>query len=452
MKNDDDAEMTSQKSADSKVRPLRWGCIAAALVAIGLVASIAFMLFGPSELDEQLAALRSAGLPTNAEELAEFYAVPQNSKDTTDLWIAAIDGVVAANINQRAMKLPIVGQSEIPIPDPGKEWTELEASREFLNTLSMEFAAIMQAAEAGGMARFPVDFKAGFNTPPLHVQESRTLARLLSLHAHVQAHDGNHSQVLRDVQAIFATSDAISGEPVLISHLVRIALHAMGCQLTVQMLPHCNWSDSELEQLQTAVLRARFMQEMRHAVHGERAMFLITSRQSRGLPFMNLNVSKGIELFNLSTDGLNSSWTEAMKKHDEIDARLKMLAAGGFSRLQYFHVLMLSPPLRYIAVAGGRAEARQNCTIAVIAAKRHQLATGNLPESLEQLRTLIPGDSASVSMVLTDPFDNQPLRFKRQDKRLLIYSIGDNLTDDGGTLDRKGLPLEGDLGFSFARE
>jgi hypothetical protein len=440
--------MTMQNGDDSIVRPKRLGCIAAALVAVGLVATIAFMLFGPSELDEQLAALRSAGLPTNAEELAEFYAVPQNSKDTTDLWIAAIDGVAAANINQRATTLPIVGNSEVPIPDPGSEWTELEASREFLNSLEKEFKAIRLAAEAGGMARFPVDFKAGFNTSLLHAQEPRTPARMLTLHAHVQAHDGNHSQVLRDVKALFATSNAISGEPVLVSHLVRIALHAMGCQLTVQMLPHCNWSDPELEQLQTAVLQAHFRYELRNALHGERAMFLITCQQSQGVLFMNLNASKGIELFNLSTDGLNSSWTEAMTKHDEIDARLKVLAGGRFSRLQYMTVLLIMPGLKQAVVAGARAEARQNCAIATIAAKRHQMTTGNLPDSLEQLRTLIPGDSSSVSKVLTDPFDNQPLRFQRQEERLLIYSIGENRTDDGGALSEKD-QRKGDLGFSL---
>ncbi len=438
-----------QNGAESKGRSIRFGCITAGIVAVGLVAAIIFILFRPSALSKQLADLRSAGLPTNAAELAEFYVVPPDSTDTTELWVTAIAEVTAADIANRATHLPIVGLSETPIPDPGNEWTELDASRDFLNSLEQELAAIRRAAEAAGVARFPVDFSAGVNTPLLHVQESRTLARLLTLHAHVQVHDGNHSLVLRDVKGIFATSDAIRGEPVLISQLVRIALYGMGCQLAVQMLPHCSWSDTELEQLQTAALQAHFRQELQNAVHGERAIFLISIRQAPGMPFKNVNASKGIEFFNLSADGLSNSWTGAMTIHSEMDAQTKSLAASMWTRMQYMQVLMMIPAFQHITVAGARAEARQNCTVAAIGAKRHQLKTGKFPDSLEQLRTLIPGDSSSASLLLIDPFDDRPLRFKYQDERLLIYSIGDNLTDNGGTLIEKGSNLEDDLGFEL---
>ena len=61
----------------------------------------------------------------------------------------------------------------------------------------------------------------------------------------------------------------------------------------------------------------------------------------------------------------------------------------------------------------------------------------------------VPGDPDERSSRLTDPFDGLPLRFKSTDNQLLIYSVGENKTDDGGILDGKGSPLEGDLGSSI---
>jgi len=45
--------------------------------------------------DRQLAEIRAAGLPTNAAELNDFYRVPDDVTDTTDLWVAATRSVEA---------------------------------------------------------------------------------------------------------------------------------------------------------------------------------------------------------------------------------------------------------------------------------------------------------------------------------------------------------------------
>ena len=421
------------------------------IVVVGLIVAAMFWLFDTSALDKELAALRSQGLPTNATELNAFYSVPAGVTDTTELWNAAVSAVTAANISQRAAKLPVVGTGPTPVPEPGTEWVEREASRTFLKELDSEFRAIMRAADAGGMARFPIDFASGANTLLLHVQEARTISRLLTLNAHVHAHDGDDQQVLRDVIAIFAVSDSLSGEPTMISQLVRIAVHAIGNQLAVQMLPHSQWSDEELESLQLAIGRAHFRQEMLNALHGERAQCLISIYGNPGFLFRDTNALKAIELFRMSTDGLNASWPEAMTRHREIDAQIKTMASGMISRLKFMSVMLLLPALEHTVVAGARAEARQNCVTAMIAAQRYRLQYGKLPTSLADINALIPGDPDERSSRLTDPFDGLPLRFKSEDNRLLIYSVGENNTDDGGIVDGNGAPRKGDVGYSIGK-
>lgn len=421
----------------------------AAVLLISLVVLAPFALFSSSRLNQKIAELRSQGLPTNAAELNAYYSVPPDAADTTELWVAATTAMKNAGIAQRAAKIPIVGMGPTPVPEPGKDWAELEISRAFLEELDGELQHIRRAADAGGMARYPVDFTTGMNNVLTAIQEIRVMARLLTLSAHVHAHDGQDSAVLKDVSGVFAVSDSVCGEPILISALVRIATHAVGCDLTVGMLPHCEWTDEELESLQVAIGRADFRLEMLKAIHGERAQCLTAIDASSGILFRDGNKLKAIEFIGESTEGLATSWLEATKRHQKTEAELKTMSASMLSRMKYQSVMLMLPALQQAVSSGTRAEARQNCAIVIIAAYRYRLQHGALPVSVTDLRDLIPGDESENSSRLIDPFDGQSLRFKSDSERVLIYSIGDNKVDDGGEIAHEK-PLEGDLGYSIA--
>jgi hypothetical protein len=61
-----------------------------------------------------------------------------------------------------------------------------------------------------------------------------------------------------------------------------------------------------------------------------------------------------------------------------------------------------------------------------LAIERYRLAQGGLPDSLGDL---IP---TSLDAVPTDPFDGQPLRYKKLANGYVVYSVGENGKDDGG--------------------
>lgn len=417
---------------------------------IVLVAVAAYVLFSPSQLDQQIAELQSQGLPTNAAELNAYYAVPADVTDTTQLWSAATTVIRNAGIAQRAKAIPIVGMGATPVPDPGQEWTELEATRAFLDGLDVEMRLIRKAAESGGMARYPIDFNNGINTLLPDTQEARSLARLLTLSAHLNAHDNRNAEVLKDLSAVFAVSDSLRGEPLLISQLVRMAIHAIGCELAADMLPFCHCTDAELATLQFVVSRADFREELLRAIHGERAICLHTLDTTAGFLLRVTNKSKALEVFGDATEGLDSSWQEATRQCENLDREMKVISGGRISRLQYMSVRLLTPGLRQAVNAGTRAEARQNCLIATIAAYRYRLQHGELPLSLADLKDFIPGDDATRNQRMTDPFDGEPLRFESDSSQVTIYSIGDNRVDDRGVISNEK-PQEGDLGYAIQR-
>jgi len=61
-----------------------------------------------------------------------------------------------------------------------------------------------------------------------------------------------------------------------------------------------------------------------------------------------------------------------------------------------------------------------------IAVQRYRLATGNLPDTLADL---VP---TYLDAVPEDPFDGRTLRYEKLETGFVVYSVGEDLSDDGG--------------------
>lgn len=414
-----------------------------------LVALLCVWFYQQSEVDSQLAALRAKGMPTTAKELNDFYKVPEGTADTTNLWLIAIATVQAADIRKRASVLPFLGDGAVPTPAPGEAWAELDASRKFLGESGDALQAIRRAAGAGGQVRFPIDFSQGNPAPRPRHNQLCDVARLLVLDAHVCAHDGKNSQALRDVRAIFALSDALRGIPMVVSQLTQISIHAIGAGAVEELIPHCRWSETDLKSLQTAILSARFNEDISHALCGERATCLSATN---GLPWplRQSNVYEALRFYESSIAGFSGSWPENLSRHRELDAKMKALAAGTLTRLRVKSVLQaVGAVSEQLAFAGARAEARQRCANTALAAQRFRLQHGRLPNSLAEIEQVFLGKGSQPSAQITDPFTGQPLRYKSHPTRVLIYSVGGNAQDDGGVQDPDLGRAFDDIGFSL---
>lgn len=66
-----------------------------------------------------------------------------------------------------------------------------------------------------------------------------------------------------------------------------------------------------------------------------------------------------------------------------------------------------------------------------IAIERYRLNRDRLPDSLDDL---VPD---YLDELPADPYDNKPMRYKQIDMAYRVYAIGENLTDDNGTGDRR---------------
>jgi hypothetical protein len=92
-----------------------------------------------------------------------------------------------------------------------------------------------------------------------------------------------------------------------------------------------------------------------------------------------------------------------------------------------------------------RSQARLRCASCAVAVERFRLQHGRWPQRLVEL---CPGFLKEVPV---DPFAGQPLRFRRLDDGVVIYSVGLDGIDNGGNVQRHKSPDEPgtDLGFQL---
>jgi hypothetical protein len=92
--------------------------------------------------------------------------------------------------------------------------------------------------------------------------------------------------------------------------------------------------------------------------------------------------------------------------------------------------LKLFPALRAMASAGAQLRADLGATVVVVAAERHRKKTGHWPAAIAAI------EPAILPKPPVDPHTGEAFRMERRDGELVIYSVGENLRDDHGELNK----------------
>lgn len=431
--------MTETKDSDQRIPPsfVPWVMF---LIVVWLPILIAFGIFclwwwnTSSAVSEKLAELRAAELPTNLRELNEFYQVPDGVEDKTNLWTAAFDSIERADLRTRGQGLPFIGIDASPVPPLGEIWPQLEAAQTLLEELQPEMQIIHAAGASSGRYR-SLERQTLFDLRhDLHL--AGDAARLLQLDAHVAAHLQDDTRVLQDLRSLLSLRDALCGEVTLLGLHVCNAFHAQGCVLIEEFLPHLDWRDSELVELQEMLRTADFQQNLLIALQGERSLSLTEADQ---FPFFvspnKLEVLKTYDrVFNATANSPLEAIHEIRTMDDEVDA----ISDNDPRIFSQFVAASTVVSMKYGILSALQQTVRQRSLIAILAAQRHRLRHGELPNSLaeidEDLLTL-PVES------FIDPFTGEALRFKNADVGITIYSVGSNLVDDDGSCE---IPERGD--------
>jgi hypothetical protein len=331
---------------------------------------------------------------------------------------------------------------------------DLAGLRAEIASLQPALSAAEPLADGVQEGRYPITYATNvLETDLAHVQNTRTITRLLQLDAILHAEEGEPDAALEDCRRIFNVGRSIGDEPTAISQLVRIAIGGVAIKTLERSLAQGEPSDQALVLVNDALLAELSTPRLLTALRGERAFaFDLIERIRNGqlstkaltgevadsspprtsppvrifcdhneglsLKFMNqaVAIAKSSPIENRQK--LFEEWSESMLPHSVIDRQLGMLS------------YMLLPGLSGLNDAETRYQSALECSRVLVALERFRRKNGRWPGSLD---ALVP---AFLPSLPTDPYDGKPIRMAPAiADGLVVYSVGPDLNDDGGNID-----------------
>jgi hypothetical protein len=308
-------------------------------------------------------------------------------------------------------------------------------------------------------SRFPLEYDRELPAAMLlpHLASLKSTAQLLQLRALAELQNGESQKALADARLLVRVAESVRTEPILISQLVRIAILQTALQPVYEGLAGHRWSDAQLAELDALLAPVDFLTGYRTAMRGEIVFMQIGSIQyqrrhpermftwddaERGKP------AAAAQLLRLIPSGwYYQNQYRCVRTMDEyflpaVDARQRTVSPAlvreaeqvleaETSRTTPYNVMekMLIPALSKAAMKFGYAQSATDLARTAVALERYRLAHGSLPESLD---ALVPQFMPSVPR---DVIGGGPLKYRREaDGQFVLYSIGWNATDDGGTV------------------
>ncbi|HEX5270127.1 MAG TPA: hypothetical protein VFW33_06570, partial [Gemmataceae bacterium] len=326
--------------------------------------------------------------------------------------------------------------------------------------------ALEEARKLAGMprGRFNITYSKDFISTLLpNIQDARGVAYVLQYDAMFRAMMGDFDTALRDCLALVNCARSVGDEPMLIPQLVRMAIRAIAVGQAERALAQGEPGAEAMAALQRAFEREAEEPLIAWALRGERAGMdqfmqslqdghlsikqmqgmLAGGPNSRGhtgeelllyLPGTKVNaratllerMNRMIEISKLPPE----EQVEPLKKEQATLAKEPLL------------VREIMPAVEKVSEAERRTRGLLRCAAAGLAAERYRQKHGRWPETLDDLK------GEFLDAVPRDPYDNRPLRYRRDDDGAVIWCLGKDRTDDGGDRAKLNTYKDGtDVGF-----
>jgi hypothetical protein len=305
-------------------------------------------------------------------------------------------------------------------------------------------------------SRFPLEYDADnpFWMLLPHLAKFKDCARVLQMRASAELQLGETEKALDDVNLSLRLAEAVRTEPILISQLVRIAVVQITLQPVWEGVADHRWSDEQLRTLDQELSTLDFLPDYRLAMRGEQAFsawvmdYLRRTRNLDALSGDSDNSHDSGRITRLIPGGwfyqnqlrysrFMVQWDVPLADQEQrtfspiLARRADAALASITNHPNPFNVLerLLLPALGGAVRKFAYAQANVDLSRMACALERYRLAHGDYPGTLDALAPKF------IDKVPHDIINGQPLHYRRtEDGRFVLYSVGWNETDDGGTV------------------
>ena len=406
--------------------------------------------------------------PQTPEELNAWYVEPPAGQNVATYDLQGINVAQTKGADQIA-NLPILGKLPPPTPSTPLSPAVKSALAAFLQRNRDALQCFAEGAKYE-QSRYPIDLTKGADTLLPHLAGVKSGGQLCQMAAIWDAENHDGQKAADDVLMTLALARSLQNEPVLISQLVRAAGVSLVADGLNQIINRTALPSESLSELSKAF---KSMEDF--DAPGEGFTRALVGEKVNHMALLN-NREQLIGLLSAPGNfGLSSEQDQQLIKYvnqtgslkaeqDYLETTFQQLLAArqeafpdllkAVSDVIHQRVteaknrgLLLNPMywdgFDNSVFREARCLANVRLALTAVALEQFRAAHGNrYPGALAELAPdFLPA-------VPVDPFDGQPLRYRKQDAGYVLYSIGPDLKDnDGKQMTAKG----GDIVFSVVK-
>ncbi len=419
---------------------------------------------GSAALERQLADLREDGAALSLEELHDRQPVvpdAQNSVRVIVTFAPELQGLDRRD--SRYKHLPFLARQSLPMWNEPWEAETVEAISAYVSTHGALIARIDEVHDLP-TGRFDTNLSvytsldpAAGKADPRLFGEVRTAAKIEALAALHDSFQGRADSAVRRVETQLNLADPPARDLSLLGALVSCAIEHMAVLTTERLLASDTLSVTSLNDLEAAFRRILHRPTLERGLRGERLIAIGMIKE--GMALAGKQAAPNRQQIPGILRALGGGWGEHQQAKvlewyrpiieagddyaQTLRAAREMDTEYGNTSAYFAMAKITVPSLSRAIELWGRRTGLVRSAIAALAVERYRLERGAWPESLA---VLVPEHLPKVPL---DPFDGQPLRYRRTDTGIIIYSIGEDGYDNEGYVEVAGKPgKQGpDIGF-----
>lgn len=401
------------------------------------------------KIHSQLAAIRKAGQPVTLTELDKWYPAVPPAENAAIIYEQAFSLLAIDAQAEDLLQFEWTNSLAWPVPIA---LTHKDALSNLMVKNHMALELLHQAA-ALNKSRYSIDLTNSFNTLPPHLKKLKTSAQLLLAASMCAAEAGKPEEACLALIDTLHLSQSLSDEP--ISHAAAMELSVL--QKAVRVLELLAgrgiFTDAQLALLSEEIQKLESPNILLRQMIGERCRGIVAF----GLPAKDWTGAKSepalsIKLFLQKISGLwdrelivyltitgesiaamGLPFSQRVAKGRELENRIgeKHDSDPKFATWLGGHSVatLLFPNTESDQIRSTEINARLVAARIALAVERYRQANaGLMPDKLDDLA---PKYFPAIPL---DPFDEKPYRFKSLADGYVIYSIGSDGKDDGGTV------------------
>lgn len=407
-------------------------------------------------------------LPGTLAELNHWYAEPPAGSNAATKFLEGFAALKITDADWNSANLPVIGKGKLPQPDKTVPSKMEAAMVGFVQRNQLVFPLLHQGAQLQ-QSRYPINLNRGWTTLLPHLAKIKTVAQLLEVSSISHAVAGQGKEAGDDLLTSLALARSSESEPVLVSQLVRVACNNIAVRGLEQVFNRVVLPAKTLDQLEQSLQQS---EEREVAGFGFTRAFV--GERLNGLVFFDMPPERLLKTPNgampEASENLNPEDSQSEKAFvDQIktlrkkpSSEIKEIISADrqlyeatfdqamairtnlfpkrlsqnevFSRAEAVATnknLLLStlflPVLKIVASKEAGCLANLRLAQTAVGLEKFRFAhTNRYPESLSELTP------NCLTAVPADPFDGKGLRYRKAGNGYVLYSIGQNLKDDGG--------------------